>query len=88
MDASVAMEGSLGAVILGYVTVGLPGSSLTSTVRRCCAKKSRTPRGSGLNARITVKQCDREGPNVGFPPLTHGRIAVRNWTQNTCSHPA
>ena len=35
---------------------------------------------------ITVKQCGREGPNVGFPPLTHDRIAVRNWAQSTCSH--
>jgi len=35
---------------------------------------------------ITVKQCGRKGPNVGFPPLTHDRVAVRNWVQNTCSH--
>jgi hypothetical protein len=40
MDASVDMEGSLGAAILGYVTVGLPGSSLTSTVRGAVRKKA------------------------------------------------
>ena len=42
MDASVAMEGSLGAVILGYVTVGLSGSILASTWGQgCfCAKKA------------------------------------------------
>ena len=40
MDASVAMEGSLGAVILGYVRVGLSGSSLASTVRGAVQKKA------------------------------------------------
>ena len=40
MDASGAMEGSLGAVILGYFTVGLPGSSLASTVRGAVRKKA------------------------------------------------
>jgi hypothetical protein len=33
-----------------------------------------------------VKQCGREGPNVGFPTLTHDRVTVRNWAQNTCYH--
>jgi hypothetical protein len=37
------------------------------------------PRGSGLKrVCIKVKQSGREGPNVGFPPLTHDRLAVRN----------
>ena len=84
MDASGAMEGALGAAILGYFTVGV---RLGLRPRRgvLCAKKP-DPRGSGLKRALSqLKQCDREGPDVGFPPLTHGRIAVRNWVQNTCS---
>lgn len=40
MDASVDMEGSLGAVLLGYVTMGLSGSGLASTVRGAVRKKA------------------------------------------------
>lgn len=34
----------------------------------------------------TVKRCGGDGPNLGFPALTHDHIAVQNWTQSTCSH--
>ena len=33
-----------------------------------------------------MKRCGRDGPNLGFPALTHDHIAVQNWTQSTCSH--
>ena len=42
MDASVAMEGSLGAVILGYVHGGLVRLESCVHGEGCCAQKSRT----------------------------------------------
>ena len=49
---------------------------MDSRVRNFLKAEKPNPRGSGLKrVRITVKQRGREGPNVGFPALTHDRVA-------------
>ena len=86
--STVVTAASLAARAGTPVHVRVVGAGAEEQVLRALARRLDAPVdvcGAAFRARRALRmgRCDREGPNVGFPPLTHGRIAVRNWAQNT-----